>query len=228
MMVTFEEQYLCDLYEKGKTNDKKHRFQPYLIEKYKERMDTLKKAQRIEDLFLLSFLRYEVLQGEKKDISSIRVNDPYRVEFTVDKNDMEDVLAICNIIDLSSHDKKIVMITLQEIDPGMIANNLTPFQPTHPGSLVKDELEFRHISQTRFSQKLGLPNSAFNEILNGKRPVTTDFALLMEAALNIPASMLMGLQTDYNLQVARNDRKLLAQLAEVRKLASCFNFDKFS
>ena len=114
------------------------------------------------------------------------------------------------------------MITLQEIEPCMIANNLTPFKPTHPGSLLKDELESRNISQTQFSKKLGLPNTAFNEILNGKRPITTDFALLMEAALNIPAYILIGLQSDYNLQVAKNDKKLLARIAEARKLASLF------
>ena len=112
------------------------------------------------------------------------------------------------------------MITVKGIDPRMIANNLTPFKPTHPGSLLKDELAYRKISQSRFSRKLGLPNSAFNEILNGKRPITTDFALLMEAALNIPADMLIGLQTDYNLQVAKNDKKLIERLSEVRKLVS--------
>ena len=114
------------------------------------------------------------------------------------------------------------MITVQGIEPNMIANNLTPFKPTHPGSLVKDELEYRNIPQTQFSKKLGLPNSAFNEILNGKRPITTDFALLIEAALNIPAYILIGLQTDYNLQIAKSDKKLLERLAEVRKIASLF------
>jgi addiction module HigA family antidote len=114
------------------------------------------------------------------------------------------------------------MITVEGIEPGMIANNLTPFKPTHPGSLLKEELECRNISQTRFSKKLKLPNSAFNEILNGKRPITTDFALLMEASLNIPAYLLIGLQTDYNLHVAKNDKKLVERLAEVRQFASVF------
>jgi len=114
------------------------------------------------------------------------------------------------------------MITVQGIEPDMIANNLNPFKPTHPGSLLKDELEFRNISQLQFSKKLGLPNTAFNEILNGKRPITTDFALLMEAALNIPAHILIGLQTDYNLQTAKNDKKLSERISEVRKLASVF------
>mgnify|MGYP000071387963 CR=1 FL=1 len=38
------------------------------------------------------------------------------------------------------------MITLDNINPTMIANNLTPFEPTHPGELIRDELEARHLS----------------------------------------------------------------------------------
>ena len=105
MVVTFEKQYLCDLYEKGKSNDKKYRFQPNIIEKYKERIDTLKKANKIEDLFLISSLNYEVMKGDKQGISSIRVNQKYRIEFTVDNIEMGNVLTVCNIQDLSNHYK---------------------------------------------------------------------------------------------------------------------------
>ena len=64
------------------------------------------------------------------------------------------------------------MITLQGTEPSMIANNLTPFTPTHPGSLVKDELEYRNISHLQLSKKIGLPCSTFAEILNGEHPIT--------------------------------------------------------
>ena len=114
------------------------------------------------------------------------------------------------------------MNTIKGVSPHMIANNLTPFRPTHPGSLVKEELEFRNISQTLFSEKLGLQISSFNEILNGSRSITTDFALLIEASLNIPAYILMGLQTDYNLQLAKKDKNFSERLAEVRKIAALF------
>ncbi|MDR2804935.1 MAG: HigA family addiction module antidote protein [Dysgonamonadaceae bacterium] len=95
-----------------------------------------------------------------------------------------------------------------------------PFRPYHPGELLKDELEYRHLSQREVAKQLGLPYTAFNEILNGKRPVTTDFALYMEAALGIPAYMLVGMQTDYNLQMAQKDNKLNERLAEIRKMAA--------
>lgn len=103
MIVTFEQEYLKVLYELGKDN-KKHRFQPSIISRYKRCIDYLKQAKRIEDLFLLPSLRYEVLVGDKAGISSIRVNDQYRVEFSV-RTEEDPVITICNIIDLSNHYK---------------------------------------------------------------------------------------------------------------------------
>ena len=35
------------------------------------------------------------------------------------------------------------MIKIDGVDPKMIANNLIPFEPTHPGEVLKDEIEFR-------------------------------------------------------------------------------------
>ena len=95
-----------------------------------------------------------------------------------------------------------------------------PFRPVHPGELLKDELEYRRLSQKSIAKQLEIPYTAFNEILNGKRPVTTDFAMIMEAALGVPAYMLVGMQTDYNLQVAQKDSNLNKRLSKIRKIAS--------
>jgi len=95
-----------------------------------------------------------------------------------------------------------------------------PFRPVHPGEILKDELEYRHLSQRTVAKQLGLPYTAFNEILNGKRPVTTDFAMVMEAALGVSPGILLRMQMDYNLQVAQNDNKLKKRLDEIRKAAA--------
>ena len=76
--------------------------------------------------------------------------------------------------------------------------------PTHPGDVLKEELECRKISQKKFSEVLGVSYTMLNEILNGKRPVTSDFALMVEAALDINAELLVNMQTRYNMAVARN------------------------
>jgi addiction module HigA family antidote len=95
-----------------------------------------------------------------------------------------------------------------------------PFRPVHPGELLKDEIEYRHISQREVAKQLGIPYTALNETLNGKRPVTTTTAMLFEAALGIPAYMLVGMQADYNLQVATQDKTLAQRLADIRKVSA--------
>lgn len=103
MIVTFEQEYLKVLYEQGK-DDKKHRFQPNIIRRYKRCVDYLKQVKKIEELFLIPSLHYEVLVGDKAGISSVRVNDQYRVEFMV-RMQGEPVITICNILELSNHYK---------------------------------------------------------------------------------------------------------------------------
>lgn len=105
MIVTFEKEYLRDLYEKGKTTDKNHRIQPDIAKSYIKRIKTLESAERIEDLFTINSLNYEVLKGNKAGISSIRVNNKYRIEFTIFVNKTEPIVFICNILELSNHYK---------------------------------------------------------------------------------------------------------------------------
>jgi proteic killer suppression protein len=105
MIVTFEKKYLRDLYETGKSDDKKHRYQPDVIKRYKKRINTLQDAERIEDLLAINSLNYEVLKGDKAGISSIRVNKQYRIEIMVTDNGVEAVATVCNILELSNHYK---------------------------------------------------------------------------------------------------------------------------
>lgn len=95
-----------------------------------------------------------------------------------------------------------------------------PFRAYHPGELLKEELETRGLQQKAFAAKLGLSYTAFNEILNGKRPISTDLALLMEAALGVSANLLLRLQVSYNLQVAQSNKTFLQRLGEVRKIGA--------
>lgn len=112
------------------------------------------------------------------------------------------------------------MIEVKGIAPNMIANNLEPFEPTHPGELLKDEIECRNISQKQLAADMGVSYTALNDIVRGKRAVNTKFALLCEQALNIPAYMLLRLQADYDIQTTKRDKTFAARLANVRKIAA--------
>lgn len=96
-----------------------------------------------------------------------------------------------------------------------MANNIQSFRPYHPG-----ELEYRDIRQKDFAAKFDISYSALNEILNAKRPVTTEFALVLEAALGIKADILVRMQTDYNPDVARRNDKLAEKLNKIKKIAA--------
>ncbi len=105
MIVTFEYDYLEALYTDGRCHDKKHRYQPDIIRRYQKAINFLKGASSIETLWTIRSLRYEVLHGDKAGLSSVRVNDQYRIEFSVALNEKEPILTICNIIELSNHYK---------------------------------------------------------------------------------------------------------------------------
>lgn len=94
------------------------------------------------------------------------------------------------------------------------------YYPTHPGEILKDELDARGISQRKFADSIGMSYSVLNEILNGRRSVTTTSALIFEASLGIPADALMRLQLKYNMQTAREDKSLNARLKKIARAAS--------
>lgn len=103
MIVEFGKVYLKDLYTKGESNDKKHRYRIDVIKRYKRGIDYLKWASRKEDLFRINSLNFEALKGNKAGLFSIRVNDQYRIEFTMRDTIEEQILTICNIVELSNH-----------------------------------------------------------------------------------------------------------------------------
>ena len=91
---------------------------------------------------------------------------------------------------------------------------------THPGDVLKEELESRGISQKRFAEQIGVSYTMLNEILNGKRPVSTDFALIIEATLGINPQLLINMQARYNMAVSRKNKSFMQRLENLRKIAA--------
>ncbi len=112
------------------------------------------------------------------------------------------------------------MIEVKGIDSKMIANNLEPYEPTHPGEVLKEEIEYRGISQKKLAEQTGIPYKNLNDLLNCRRSITASTALLFEAALGIPAHILADMQTNYNLQIAKKDKSFVERLANIRQIAA--------
>ncbi|ADV42462.1 type II toxin-antitoxin system RelE/ParE family toxin [Bacteroides helcogenes] len=105
MEITFEQEYLRDMYRTGKSTDKKHRFQPEIIRKYRKVVDIMIDQTDTSDLRKYNGLNYEQLKGDKSGLSSVRVNDQYRIEFEEKTVGEQTIASICNITELSNHYK---------------------------------------------------------------------------------------------------------------------------
>lgn len=105
MRVLFDKDYLERLYKEGNSGDKKHRFQPQIVKKYIQIVDLMIDSPNVLSLAKYNSLRYEKLLGDKNGLSSVRVNDQYRIEFEEITKDNETTATIVNLTELSNHYK---------------------------------------------------------------------------------------------------------------------------
>lgn len=112
------------------------------------------------------------------------------------------------------------MKQIPNTETDMIANNLQSFEPTHPGEILKEEIAFRGLSQRELARTIGVAYSQLNEILNAKRPLTTDVALLVCQALDLEAEPLLKLQMEYNIRKTCENPEFAQRLHSIHKVAS--------
>ena len=89
----------------------------------------------------------------------------------------------------------------------------------HPGEVLKEEIESRGILQKDFAETISVSYTRLNEILNGKRPITADFALLVEAAFGTPAEHWLNMQARYNLQTSRAKESIVSRFKSIRSIS---------
>ncbi len=93
--------------------------------------------------------------------------------------------------------------------------NTIPAIATHPGNILKDEIEANDFSQIDFAKMIGYSRSQLNEIIKGKRNISADLALLLEKTLEIDADYWMEAQKNYDLDKARIQKKNKEQLESI-------------
>jgi addiction module HigA family antidote len=84
----------------------------------------------------------------------------------------------------------------------MVANP----NPLHPGKVLSAVyLSEMKMSQSALASKCGCAARKINEIVNGKRGITPEFAIVLEKVLGTSAEMWVRMQADYDLWVARGN-----------------------
>jgi addiction module HigA family antidote len=81
-------------------------------------------------------------------------------------------------------------------------------KPMHPGKVLASIFMQDHdLNQTKLAEKLGCTPNKINEIVNGKRGVTPEFALQLEDLFGLSASVWGRMQVEYDVWVARKKKK---------------------
>ena len=79
------------------------------------------------------------------------------------------------------------------------------FPPLHPGEVLLEEyLKPKGISQNRLALSMRVPARRINEIILDKRGISADTALRLSLAIGTTPEFWMGLQTDFDLAVAKD------------------------
>ncbi len=81
--------------------------------------------------------------------------------------------------------------------------------PVHPGEIL-NEIYLSQLgwTQTKLAEEIGCAHRKVNEIINGKRSISPDFALDLERVLDTEAEMWVRIQAEYDLDQARKKREV--------------------
>ncbi len=79
------------------------------------------------------------------------------------------------------------------------------------GELIKDELATRDMKQSELAELTGIQKPILNDVIKGKRSLTPEMALLVGSALDISAAFLMNIQTQYELDCAKQSERVVLQ-----------------
>jgi addiction module HigA family antidote len=89
---------------------------------------------------------------------------------------------------------------------GKLKMTVKKMEPVHPGEILLEEfLKPMGISQNRIALDMRVPARRINEIVLGKRRITTDTALRLARYFNMSPQFWLGLQLDYDLDVAMDE-----------------------
>jgi antitoxin HigA-1 len=76
--------------------------------------------------------------------------------------------------------------------------------PMHPGQVLSEVyMAEMGLNQTTLAEKCGCSPRKINEIVNGKRGISSQFAIILEDVLGTSAEMWVRMQADYDLWLAR-------------------------
>lgn len=97
-----------------------------------------------------------------------------------------------------------------------MANERTFNYAVSVGAMLADDLQAMAMTQKELSERTGITRSVINEIIKGKRKITTEIALKFEDVFGMPASYWLNLQSDYDIAKRREETYLIVSKGTIK------------
>ena len=98
------------------------------------------------------------------------------------------------------------------------------FMTIHPGIVLKQELNARGISNKEFASTLSMPAPVLSDLINGKRSITPDIAILLEATLGRDAAYWLSLQSNRDIEVAKKKEEFKRKQQDIESWKDIQNY----
>lgn len=94
----------------------------------------------------------------------------------------------------------------------------------HPGETIADVLEERGITQAELATRTGVSPAYVSSVISGKKDISSNFAMALEYALDVPKSFWLNLQANYEAEllelnetntVTDDEKAVLPELYEI-------------
>jgi len=97
------------------------------------------------------------------------------------------------------------------------------YDPPHPGTIIKSELDYLKTSVTEFANILGISREALSRVLNGKANISINLARRLEAAGFSSANTWLQMQLKYDLwQDSQKNIPLNIDMQKLQQLRSSY------
>jgi len=98
------------------------------------------------------------------------------------------------------------------------------YSTIHPGMVLKEELDAKGLSSKELASTLSMPAPVLSAIINGKRNITPDIAILLETALGKDASFWLALQAARDIEIAKTKEEFLRKRQEIETWEAIQNY----
>jgi HTH-type transcriptional regulator / antitoxin HigA len=108
---------------------------------------------------------------------------------------------------------------MERKEEGATMKERIPAEVFPPGEFIKEELEARGLTQDDLAEILGRPFRTINEVITGKRGITTETAKGLGEAFGTGAQFWMNLESAYRLSLAREGGEAVVRRAVIYEKA---------